>query len=39
VNYHYIQDIVEMGEIIVDFIPSIEMVVDPMTKGLSLENM
>ena len=34
VNYHYIQDI---GEIKVEFISSLEMVGDPMTKGLSLE--
>ena len=37
VNYHYIQDTVKKGEIKVDFIPPIEMVADPMTKGLSLE--
>ncbi|KAK0606530.1 hypothetical protein LWI29_000218 [Acer saccharum] len=37
VNYHYILDIVERGEIKVDYIPSGEMVADPMTKGLSLE--
>jgi hypothetical protein len=37
INYHYIQDIVEKGEIKVKFISSIEMVADPMTKGLSLE--
>ena len=36
VNYHYILDIVERGEIIVDFIPSKEMVADPLTKGLPL---
>lgn len=37
VNYHYIQDIVERGEVKVDYIPSTEMVADPMTKGLSLD--
>ena len=37
VNYHYIQDIVERGEIKVDYIPSGEMVADPMTKGLTME--
>lgn len=37
VSYHYIQDIVERGEIKVNYIPSEEMVADPMTKGLSLE--
>jgi hypothetical protein len=37
VNYHYIQDIAERGEIKVEFISSLEMVADPMTKGLSLE--
>ena len=36
-NYHYIQDIVERGEIQVQFIPSSEMVADPMTKGLTLD--
>ena len=36
-SYHYIQDIVEKGEIKVNYIPSEEMVADPMTKGLSLE--
>ncbi|KAM2442299.1 hypothetical protein PS1_023417 [Malus domestica] len=37
VKYHYVQDIVEKGEVEVDYIPSEEMVADPMTKGLSLE--
>lgn len=36
-NNHYIQDIVERGEIRVRFIPSSVMVVDPMTKGLTLD--
>ena len=36
INYHYIQDIVEMGEIIDHFVPSVEMMADPMTKGLTL---
>jgi hypothetical protein len=36
INYHYIQDIVEMGEIKVHFIPSTDMMADPMTKGLTL---
>ena len=36
-NYHYIQDIMEMGEIRVQFIPSSEMVTNPMTKGLTLD--
>ena len=36
-NYHYIQDLVEMGEIWVWFIPLSEMVADPMTKGLTLD--
>ena len=36
-NYHYIQDIVERGEIRVWFIPSSEMVADSMTKGLTLD--
>ena len=36
-NYHYIQDIVERGEIQVWFIPSSETVADPMTKGLTLD--
>jgi len=31
INYHYIQDIVEKGEINVEFISSTEMIVDPMT--------
>uniref|UniRef100_A0A2N9F1W8 CCHC-type domain-containing protein n=1 Tax=Fagus sylvatica TaxID=28930 RepID=A0A2N9F1W8_FAGSY len=36
VNYHYIQDIVERGEIKVHFVPSADMMADPMTKGLTL---
>ena len=36
VNYHYIQDIVKRGEIKVYFVPSAEMMTDPMTKGLTL---
>uniref|UniRef100_A0A2N9F3D5 Reverse transcriptase Ty1/copia-type domain-containing protein n=1 Tax=Fagus sylvatica TaxID=28930 RepID=A0A2N9F3D5_FAGSY len=36
VNYHYIQDIVERGEIKVNFVPSAKMMADPMTKGLTL---
>ena len=36
INYHYIQDIVEMGEIKVYFVPSTEMMANPMTKGLTL---
>ena len=36
VNYHYIQDIVEMGEIKVHFVPSADMMPNPMTKGLTL---
>ena len=35
-NYHYIQDMVEMGKIKVNFIPSIVMVNDPMIMALSL---
>ncbi|KAL5834740.1 hypothetical protein ACOSQ3_014335 [Xanthoceras sorbifolium] len=37
VNYHYILDIVERGEIKADYVPFSEMVAYPMTKGLSLE--
>uniref|UniRef100_A0A2N9G0N8 CCHC-type domain-containing protein n=1 Tax=Fagus sylvatica TaxID=28930 RepID=A0A2N9G0N8_FAGSY len=36
INYHYIQDIVERGEIKVHFVPSTDMMADPMTKGLTL---
>jgi hypothetical protein len=36
VNYHYIQDIVETGEIKVHFVPSADMMADPMTKRLTL---
>ena len=36
VNYHYIQDIVEMREIKVHFVPLADMMADPMTKGLTL---
>ena len=36
VNYHYIQDIVERGEIKVHFVPSADMMADPMTRGLTL---
>ena len=36
-NFHYIQDIVERGEIQVHFIPSSEMVANSMTKGLILD--
>ena len=35
-NYHYIQDMVEMGKIEVNFIPSIVMVNDPMIMELPL---
>lgn len=35
VNYHYIQDIVERGEIKVDYISSQEMMADP--KGVKFE--
>jgi hypothetical protein len=34
VNYHYIQDIAEIGEIEVEFISSLEKVANPITKGL-----
>jgi hypothetical protein len=37
INYHYIQDIVEKGEINVEFISSTKIVADPMTKGLPLD--
>ncbi|KAL5764581.1 hypothetical protein ACOSQ2_017175 [Xanthoceras sorbifolium] len=37
INYHYILDIVEMGEIKVDYVTFGEMLADPMTKGLSLK--
>ncbi|KAL5745647.1 hypothetical protein ACOSP7_026793 [Xanthoceras sorbifolium] len=37
VNYHYLLNIVNRGKIKVDYVSSSEMVVDPMTKGLSLE--
>ena len=36
VNYHYIQDIVETREIKAHFVPSTDMMADPMTKGLTL---
>lgn len=36
-DYHYIHDIVERGEIKVHFISSIEMSVDYTTKGLTLD--
>ena len=36
VNYHYIQDIVEREEIKVHFVPSADMMANPMTKGLTL---
>jgi hypothetical protein len=36
INYHYIQDIVEMREIKVHFVPSADMMANPMTKGLTL---
>jgi hypothetical protein len=36
VNYHYIQDIVEMGEIKVHFVLLADMMADPMTKRLTL---
>ncbi len=36
VNYHYIQDIVEKGEIKVHFVPSADMMANPMTKRLTL---
>jgi hypothetical protein len=37
VNYHNIQDIVERGEIRVQFIPSVEMATNNLTKGLTLD--
>jgi hypothetical protein len=37
ISYHYIQDMIEKGEIEIEFIPSIEMVADPMMKGLTLD--
>ena len=37
VNYHYIQDIVETREIKAHFVPSADMMADPMTKGLTLK--
>ena len=36
VNYHYIQDILEMGEVKVHFVLSTDMMADPMTKRLTL---
>jgi hypothetical protein len=36
INYHYIQDIVERGEIKVHFVPPTDMMADPMTKGFTL---
>ena len=36
VKYYYIQDIVERGEIKVHFVPSAEIMANPMTKGLTL---
>ena len=36
INYHYIQYIMEMGEIKVHFVPSVDIMADPMTKGLNL---
>lgn len=38
INYHDIQNIVESGEIIVDYVPSSKMVAEPLTKGLYLKN-
>jgi hypothetical protein len=34
ISYHYILDMVERGEIKVEFIFSIEMMADPMTKRI-----
>lgn len=39
VHYHHIPDIVERGEIKVDYISFEKMLVDPMTKELSLERL
>ena len=36
-DYYYIQDIVERNEVIVSFLPSADMVADPLTKGISVE--
>lgn len=36
INYYYIQDIVEIGEIKVNYISYEEMVADPMTNELTL---
>lgn len=36
-SYHYVCNIVERGEIKVDYVPSEKLTADPMIKGLSLE--
>src|SRR5262249_17029316 len=38
VQYHYIRDIVEKGEIKVTYIPTSDMLADPLTKGIATEN-
>ncbi|CAN6483243.1 unnamed protein product [Victoria cruziana] len=35
VKYHYVHELIEKNEITVDFIPSPEMLADPMTKALT----
>ena len=37
VDYHYIQDIVERNEVTVSFLPSADMVANPLTKGINAE--
>ena len=38
VQYHYIRDIVQKGEIKITYVPTCDMIADPLTKGIPAEN-
>ena len=38
IQYHYIRDIVEKGEVKVTYIPTTDMIADPLTKGITAES-
>ena len=38
IQYHYIQDIVQKREIKVSYIPTSDMIADPLTKSISADN-
>ena len=38
IQYHYIRDIVQKWEVKISYIPTSDMIADPLTKSLSAEN-